>query len=168
MARKTKAKSASASVTKSTPKSRPATHADAELLLHLYDQRRDEKLRKARNFVLFEFVPTSDEEFAALAFNFGSEQQLYFRMVFSYWEQTAALSNRGVVHGELFDDFSGELFFLYAKYGSFFHIVRERLNPDFGKHIETAAMATPARRARVERAQKMIASRRAQPKAAGQ
>ncbi|MDP9268698.1 MAG: hypothetical protein M3P27_10310 [Acidobacteriota bacterium] len=159
MAKKTKAKSA--------PRSRPATHADAELLLHLYDQRRDEKLRKARNFVLFEFIPTADEEFAALAFNFGSEQQLHFRMVFSYWEQTAALSNRGVIHGELFDDFSGELFFLYAKYGSFFHLMRERLNPDFGKHIEEAAMATPGRRARVERAQKMIASRRAQPKAAG-
>jgi len=163
MATKTKAKSAPKS-----PKSRPATHADAELLLHLYDQRRDEKLRKARNFVLFEFIPTTNEEFVAMAFSFGSEHQLYFRMVLSYWEQTAALANRGVIHGELFDDFSGELFFLYAKYGSFFPLMRERLNPDFGKHIEQVALATPARRARVERAQKMIASRRAQPKAAGQ
>ena len=164
MAKKTKAKSAP----KSAPRSRPATHADAQLLLQLYDQRRDEKLRKARNFVLFEFIPTSDEEFSALAFNFGSEQQTYFRMVFSYWEQTAALADRGVIHGELFDDFSGELFFLYAKYGSFFRIMRERMNPAFGKHIESVSMATPERRERVERAQKMIASRRAQPKAAGQ
>src|SRR3954468_9383818 len=160
MAKKTKAKSAP----RSAPRSRPATHADAQLLLQLYDQRRDEKLRKARNFVLFEFIPTSDEEFSALAFNFGSEQQTYFRMVFSYWEQTAALADRGVIHGELFDDFSGELFFLYAKYGSFIHVVRERMNPDFAKHIEQASLATPARRARVERAQKMLAARRAQPK----
>ena len=163
MPKKTKAKSAP----RSAPKSRPATHADAQLLLHLFDQRRDDRLRKARNFVLFEFIPTSDEEFAALAFNFGSEQQTHFRMVFSYWEQTAALADRGVIHGELFDDFSGELFFLYAKYGSFFHIMRERMSPNFGRHIEAVATSTPARRARVELAQKMIASRRAQPKAAG-
>jgi hypothetical protein len=151
---------------KSAPKSRPATHADAELLLHLFDQRRDEKFRQARNYVLFEFAPQSEEEFSKVAFAFGTPEQTYFRMVLSYWEQTAALADRGVVHGELFDDFSGELYFLYAKLGAFFPIMRERLNPNFGRHIETVAKSTPERRARVERAQKLLASRRAQPKAA--
>ena len=158
MAKKTKAKSA--------PKSRPATHADADLMLRTYEQRRDAKLREARNYILFQWAPTSAEEFAATAFNFGTQEQTYFRMVLSYWEQTAALADRGAVHQELFEDFSGELFFLYAKYGDFFQIMRERMNPNFGRHIEAVANATPERRARVELARKMIASRRAQPKAA--
>jgi hypothetical protein len=161
MPKKTKSKAA--------PKSRPATHADADLMLRTYEHRRDPKLRDARNFILFQWTPTTDEEFAALAFNFGTQEQTYFRMVFSYWEQTAALADRGVVHPDLFDDFSGELFFLYAKYGSFFHIMRERMSPLFGQHIERVANATAERRARVERARQMIASRRAQPaKAAAQ
>ena len=158
MAKKTKAKSA--------PKSRPATYQDADLMLRTYEQRRDPKLREARNFILFQWTPTTEEEFAGLAFNFGTPEQTYFRMVFSYWEQTAALADRGAVHQELFDDFSGELFFLYAKYGDFFPIMRERMNPNFGRHIEAVANATAERRARVELARKMIASRRAQPKAA--
>ncbi|HSE49400.1 MAG TPA: hypothetical protein VLA96_09360 [Terriglobales bacterium] len=161
MAKKTKSKSA--------PKSRPATHLDADLMLRTYEQRRDQKLRDARNFILFQWTPTTDEEFASLAFNFGTQEQTYFRMVFSYWEQTAALADRGIVHPDLFDDFSGELFFLYAKYGSFFPIMRERMSPLFGQHIERVANATAERRARVERARRMIASRRAQPaKAAAQ
>jgi hypothetical protein len=166
MPKKPKSKSAIKSV--SAPKSRPATAADADIMLRTYEQRRDPKLRDARNHILFQWAPTTADEFAATAFNFGTQEQTYFRMVFSYWEQTAALADRGAVHQELFDDFSGEVFFLFAKYGDFFSIMRERMNPNFGRHIEAVANATPARRARVELARKMIASRRAQPKAAGQ
>jgi hypothetical protein len=166
MPKKTKSKSAIKSV--SAPKSRPATTADADIMLRTYEQRRDPKLRDARNYILFQWAPTTAEEFSATAFNFGTQEQTYFRMVFSYWEQTAALADRGAVHQELFDDFSGELFFLFAKYGDFFSIMRERMNPNFGRHIEAVSNATPARRARVELARKIIASRRAQPKAAGQ
>ena len=144
MPKKTKANLASKSASRSAPKSRPATHADAELLLHLYDQRRDEKLRKARNFVLFEFIPTSDEEFAALAFNFGSEQQTHFRMVFSYWEQTAALADRGVIHGELFDDFSGEMFFLYAKYTPYHEAYARLTGIPFMRHTAKLIETYPA------------------------
>jgi hypothetical protein len=158
MAKKSKAKA--------VPPSRPATHADADIMLRTYEQRRDSKLRDARNFILFQWSPTTSDEFASLAFNFGTQEQTYFRMVFSYWEQTAALADRGAVHQGLFEDYSGELFFLYAKYGDYFGIMRERMNPNFGRHIEAVANATPERRARVELARKMIASRRAQPKAA--
>lgn len=163
MPKKSKAKSAPRFL-----KSRPATTADADIMLRTYEHRRDPKLREARNYILFQWAPTTTEEFAATAFNFGTQEQTFFRMVFSYWEQTAALADRGAVHQELFDDFSGELFFLYAKYSDFFPMMRERLNPNFGRHMEAVANATPERRARVELARKMIASRRAQPKAAGQ
>jgi hypothetical protein len=36
-----------------------ATAADAELILKLYEMRREETLRKGRRFLVFEFQPTT-------------------------------------------------------------------------------------------------------------
>ncbi len=137
-----------------------ATHKDAQVCLKLYELRRDETLRKARNYVLFQFNPTNEQEFRNVAFAFGTPEQTYCRMVWSYWEQAAALVNRGAVHSELFDDFSGEMYFLYAKFRRYIPAARkESGNPEFFKHIEQVANSSAERKQRVQRVGKIIQER---------
>src|SRR5690242_20392147 len=72
-----------------------ATAADAEVVMRLYDLRREEKLRKARNWFFAHFKAIkSTEEFLKVA-PYGSEENAYFRMVVSYWDMAAGFVNSG-------------------------------------------------------------------------
>ena len=86
---------------------RRPTHADAELLLRLYEIRREPELRQARQWFLTEFKPTGWMEIK-LRYLSHSDEDRRFRMTTSYWEMVATLVNRGVLHAELFFDHTGE------------------------------------------------------------
>ncbi len=86
---------------------REPTQADADLLLRLYELRRDPELRRARKWFLSEFQPTTWEAIAA-AYLGHSDSDRWFRMTTAYWEMAATLVNRGLVHPELFFDHTGE------------------------------------------------------------
>lgn len=143
----------------SAKKSAKPTTADAQVVLHLYDQRTEEQMRKARRFILLEFFPASYDEFAQLAFAFGTEKQQHLRQVSSYWEQACALAVRGAVHDEVFADFAGEAFVLYAKFQPFLERFRKELNPTAFSNLEKFATATPERRERVRNIQTNILPR---------
>ena len=83
------------------------THADAELMLHLYELRRDPELRKARQWFLTEFHAESWTEIK-LRYLTHTDEDRHFRMTTSYWEMVGTLVNRGVLHDELFFDHTGE------------------------------------------------------------
>ena len=86
---------------------RKPTHADAALLMRLYEIRRDPQLRRARQWFLHEFRPGEWSEIKARYMSFSDEDQ-WFRMTTSYWEMVGALVNRGVLHPDLFFDHTGE------------------------------------------------------------
>ena len=86
---------------------RKPTHDDAELLLHLYEIRREPELRRARQWFLTEFKPTGWMEIK-LRYLSHSDEDRRFRMTTSYWEMVATLVNRGVLHSDLFFDHTGE------------------------------------------------------------
>jgi hypothetical protein len=86
---------------------RKPTHADAELLLHLYEIRRDPELRKARAWFLTDFKPAGWSEIKARYLT-HSEEDRHFRMTTSYWEMVGTLVNRGVLAADLFFDHTGE------------------------------------------------------------
>src|SRR5579875_1709234 len=94
-----------------------ATAADAELILKLYDLRREERMRVARNWVVHEFQPRSLDELLVVQRDFGSLHNQYWRQVISYWEMAAAFVLRGALDRELFVDANGENIFLLAKFG---------------------------------------------------
>src|SRR5579872_3525093 len=89
---------------------RPATYEDANLLLRLYDLRREEKLRAARDWFAKNFHAGTMEETQKLC-PFGSEENTYFRMVVGYWDMAASFVTAGVLHQELFAQNSRELLF---------------------------------------------------------
>ena len=103
-----------------------ATHHDAEIVLKLYDLRREELMRTARNFMATQFWPQSADEVVKLMQDFGSEKNAYFRQVTSFWDMAATLVHRGAVDPDLFSDWGGEMFFIFAKLHPFIDEVRKQ------------------------------------------
>jgi hypothetical protein len=139
-------------------KSRQASASDAEICMKLYDLRREAEMRKARNFINFQFHPQSADDFLKLALAIGSQENAWLRMVFSYWEYVASLLLQGVVHPGLFFAWNGELVFLYAKFKPFLEEVRKKMeNPEFMGGVEKAVKSSPEIQKRVAMIQKRMA-----------
>jgi len=102
-----------------------ATAADAELILKLYEMRREETLRKARRFMIFDFQPKTVEELRLVSRDVGSQHNAAWRQVMSYWEMAASLVLRGALDADLFLDSNGEGILIYAKYHHF-HVETEK------------------------------------------
>jgi hypothetical protein len=138
-----------------------ATGHDAELILKLYDLRREETMRKARHWIAAEFNPETFEEFIAPIKEFGSERNAWFRQVISYWEMAASFVLHGALNGDLFLDCNGEPFFLYAKFRPFLPEVRKQF-PKFLGQIEQLVQQYPGAKERVESVSKMLEARKAE------
>ncbi|MBI3663369.1 MAG: hypothetical protein HY234_10010 [Acidobacteria bacterium] len=92
-----------------------ATHEQANLMLRLYEIRREEKLRKARAWFVDHYVPAAAPEEFMVKYPPGSEENAYIRMVASYWEMCASLVNRGLIDDELFFENNGEIWVVWEK-----------------------------------------------------
>ena len=89
-------------------------HHDAELLLRLYELRREEKLRLARGWLIGEFHADSMDDFQN-RFPAGSKENEYFRMVVSYWDMAASIVEHGLINEELFFESNAELWITWSK-----------------------------------------------------
>jgi hypothetical protein len=107
-----------------------ATPGDAEIVLRLYELRREPVMREARTWVLLDFWPDTVDEFFAVAANYRDPHNAWFRQVTTYWEMAAAMVLHGAVSAELFVDCNGEGFFILAKFAHILDAIRER-NPAF-------------------------------------
>ncbi|MGH9773674.1 MAG: DUF4760 domain-containing protein [Candidatus Acidiferrales bacterium] len=90
------------------------THQQAELLLRLYDLRRESKLREARAWFMENFSASSIEE-AMQKFPPNSDGNVKMRMVVSYWEMACNLANRGLIDDEFFFENTGEQWVVWEK-----------------------------------------------------
>lgn len=127
-----------------------ATAADAELVLKLYELRREETLRKARRFLVFDFNPKTVEELRVVSRDTKSEHNPMWRQGLSFWEMAASLVLRGAIDADLFLDTNVEGILIYAKFHHF-HAETEKQtgNPFMAKTAELIAKY-PAARARYE------------------
>src|SRR5689334_8289349 len=91
-----------------------ATYDDANLILRLYELRREEKLRQARDWFAGNFKASTMEDLMKVVPP-GSKENAYFRMLVGYWEQAAAFVNAGVLNRELFYETNGELLFVWER-----------------------------------------------------
>jgi hypothetical protein len=139
-----------------------ATPADAELILKLYDLRREPVMREARNYV-FEFAPQTIDDVMAVLGDFSSKENAYLRQVFGYWGMAASLVLRGALNEELARDNFTELLFVYAKLEPFLAEIRKRTGMDiFGVNIQKFVESSPEARQRVARFQERFAAMRAE------
>ena len=114
-------------------------HHDAELMLRLYDLRREEKLRRAREWFTQEFHAESSEDFFE-RFPFGSQENAYFRMTVTYWEMAASIVRHGLINEDLFFENNGEFYAVWARIRHLAPQVRERnRNPTQYHNLEALA-----------------------------
>jgi hypothetical protein len=104
-----------------------ATPADAQVVLQLFELRRETEMRKARDWYGREFNPKSVDELLGMIMDFGSDANRYFRMVTSYWEMAATLALSGSVNEQLFLDTQNEMFFVMAKLTPLLPGLREKM-----------------------------------------
>jgi hypothetical protein len=129
-----------------------ATPQDADLIIKLYDLRRDETMRKARNYFAFEFFPQSVDDVKEVFTNIQKypEQNAYLRQVVSYWEMVAAMVNHGSIDRALFFDTNGEFFGVWAKIGDFIEDLRASFGPQFLVNLEKLISTAPDGAKRVQ------------------
>jgi hypothetical protein len=118
-----------------------ATYDDVNLILRLYEMRRDERLREARKWFTASFKAKTYEEFQALCPP-GSDANASYRMVTTYWEMVASFLTSGVLNAELFYQSGRELLFVWERVRDFLPALRETLkHPRELKNVEDAAAA---------------------------
>ena len=139
-------------------KGRKATVADAELCIKLFELRREAEMRKARDFVNFKFQPTGAEDVLKLMQAMGTQENAWFRQVFSFWENVASLVVHDIVHPDLFLAWNGEMVFVYAKYAPYLKDIREAMDsPEFWSNVQKVVTGSMTMRKRLTHVQKMLA-----------
>jgi len=121
-------------------------HEEANLILKLYELRREAVMRQARDWYMREFNPESMADVQAAMF---SEHSGHLRMVMSYWEMAAALVNHGAIDLELFDETNGEHLMVFGKLEPLLGEMRASMEPRFMANLERLIDKTPDGRKRV-------------------
>jgi hypothetical protein len=128
----------------------------ADLILKLYDLRREKKMRKARNWI-FSFNPKSADEIMQTMMD--PENGPYLRMVTSYWDMAATFVNEGAIDADMFNKTAGEHIMVFAKMEPFLAELREKFqNPEAFASLETLIMSTPDGAQRVKQTQEWMKS----------
>src|SRR5436189_2059671 len=118
-----------------------ATYEDANLILRLYELRREEKMRVAREWFMRNYRAKSLEE-AMQIIPMGSQENAYFRMVASYWEMAASFVTSGVLNQDLFFESNGELLLVWERVKAILPAFRAMTkNPDSWKNLEKLGSA---------------------------
>jgi len=115
------------------------TREQAQLHLQVYEQRREAKLRQARDWFFKNYFVENFEDSARIAAP-GTENGALAMMVLSYWEQACALLNYGLLHEDLFFETSGEFFGVWELAKPIVPQARELFkSKQFLGHLEKAA-----------------------------
>jgi hypothetical protein len=116
-------------------------HEDANLILKLYELRREEVMRKARDWYIMQFNPGSMQEITDILM---SDKSAYYRMVTTYWEMAASLVVHGAIDEGMFSDTNMEHVVVYAKVEPFLPELRTTFgSPDVLKNLEELVMRKP-------------------------
>jgi len=120
-------------------KERP-DHHDAELVLRVYELRREPVMRESRAAINREFWPKAFEDVQAVQ---KAEHPLNaaFRQVGSYWEMVYGFARHGIVHHDFWMENNGEGLYVFAKVAPFVEQIRQGA-PNAFRHAEWAAKET--------------------------
>lgn len=121
-------------------------HDEADLILKLYDLRREPTMRIARDWYFRDFNPETRADFDQAIFG---EHSGHLRMVATYWDMAAALVNHGAISRELFTDTNGEHLGVFAKLELLINDIRANFGPQWMVNLEKLIDATPGGRDQV-------------------
>lgn len=126
----------------------------AELIMQLYDLRRETKMREARNW-FFTFNPESADEIMQTMMD--PEVGGYLRMVTSYWDMAATFVNHGAIDADMFNQTAGEHVMVFAKIEPFLSELREKFEmPESFANLEKVIMDAPRGAERLRKTQEWL------------
>ena len=126
---------------------------EAGLILKLYELRREDTMRKARDWYFREFNPESIADFTEAMFG---EHSGHLRMVVSYWDMAAALVNDAAISLDLFTNTNGEHIGVFSKIEPLLGEIRSAYAPQFAVSLEKLIDATPDGRNRAAKARERM------------
>ena len=114
----------------------------ADLLMKLYDLRREATMREARNWYVTSFFPNSTQD--VMTAMIAPETSAFYRMVVTYWDMAATFVNRNAIDEGMFNDVSGECVVVFAKIEPFIEEIRATMgSPKYLLNLETHIMRMP-------------------------
>ncbi len=129
----------------------------AELILKLYELRREPVMRQARGFIGGAFLPQSADDFVAQVCA-GNEQTSFILQVYGYWDMLSAFVLHGALTEPLVYDTCQEMYFQYSKIQPYLNEFREKMNlPEFLRSLEAVAEGSEAGRSRIQTMRQNIA-----------
>ena len=138
-----------------------ATYEDTQLILRLYELRREEKLREARDWFSLQFFPQTAQDVLDI-FAPGNPHNAHFRMMVSYWDMAASFAVRGPLDAYLLLESGGEMLIVWSKIGKFIPQIREAYSlPEYLRNIEEVIKQVEWAPGRVKWLEERFAARRA-------
>jgi hypothetical protein len=115
------------------------SHEQAQLQLQIFEQRREARLRQARDWFFKNYIVENVDDAMRIAAP-GTEGGTLVMMVLTYWEQACAMLNYGLLHEDLFFETTGEFFGVWEIAKPVVPAVREKFqNPHYLENLEKAA-----------------------------
>ena len=113
-------------------------HHDADLILKIYDLRREPVMRESRDAINRDFWPRDEKEALAIL---APEHPLNraWRQTTTYWEMVYGMAKRGVVHTEFLLDSNGEGLLLFARVEPYLAAIRAQTSPRVLQYAEWVA-----------------------------
>lgn len=138
------------------PKEHP-DHLDADLVLKLYDLRREPVIRESRDALARDFWPRNAEEaLAVLRADHPLNRQ--WRQVSGYWEMVYGMARHGIIHGDFLVENNGEGLFLFARVEPWLEALRAASSPRTLRNTEWVATETATGRTMLEYFRKRVAA----------
>jgi hypothetical protein len=130
-------------------KTKRTTPEQVELILRLYELRRETVMRKARSFVGGPFLPKSDDELVSIITKGGKETGFVLQ-VYGYWDMVCAFVLHGMLSEPLVYDTCQEMYFQFAKIYPYLKGFRQKTNlPEWMQSLEKVAAGSPRGRKRL-------------------
>ena len=116
-------------------------YEDANLILKLYELRREEVMRKARDWYIGQFNPASFQEITEIMM---TDKSPYYRMVTTYWDMACSFVNNGAIDPQMFADANAEHMAIYLKLEPFLPELRRVFDmPTYLQNLERCVKSGP-------------------------
>lgn len=132
-------------------------HHDAELVLKLYELRREPVMRESRAALVQKFMPSSFDDVVAIT-KFDHPLNSAYRQCMTFWEMTYAMAKHGVVHADFLMESNGEGMLLFTRVEPWLKEYREQISPVAYANAEWIANNSEMGRAIADRFRKRVAA----------
>ncbi|MEO6595125.1 MAG: hypothetical protein ABIP94_10275 [Planctomycetota bacterium] len=124
-------------------------HHDAELVLQIYDLRREPVMRESRDAINRDFWPKNEAEALAILQPDHPLNRAY-RQTGTYWEMVYGMAKHGVVNAEFLLESNGEGLLLFARIEPYLAAIRKATSPRAFSKAEWVASSCDLGRAIME------------------